>query len=71
MGFTASPVRAPISLLLASSIRAHTRRGFKGFSALRFLRDARFAFLRSSLLSVLVLAMNPFLDLVIGKFVIW
>lgn len=34
-------------------------RGFSGFSALRFLRDARFAFLRSSLLSFDVLAMNP------------
>ena len=50
--------------------RAYSR-GFSGFSVLRFLRDARLAFLRSSLLSVLVLAMNPFLDLVLGNFVIW
>jgi hypothetical protein len=33
-------------------------RGFKGFSALRFLRAARLDFLRSSLLNVDVLAMN-------------
>src|SRR5207249_9877479 len=37
--------------------RAYSR-GLSGFSAFRFLRDARFVFLRSSLLRVLVLAMN-------------
>jgi hypothetical protein len=31
-------------------------------SALRFLRAVRFAFFRSSLLSVVVLAMNSFLN---------
>jgi len=36
--------------------RAYSR-GFSGFSALRFLRDARLAFLRSSLLRALVFAM--------------
>ena len=36
-------------------------RGFSGFSALRFLRAVRLAFLRSSLVSLLVFAMNPFL----------
>jgi hypothetical protein len=47
--------------------RAYSR-GLSGCSVLRFLRAVRLAFLRSSLLSVLVLAMNPFLDWVIGKF---
>src|SRR5262249_41450845 len=37
--------------------RAYSR-GFKGCSVLRFFRAARFAFLRSSLLSADVLAMN-------------
>src|SRR5208282_5272503 len=38
--------------------RAYSR-GFNGFSAFTFLRDVRFAFLRSSLLSFLVLAISP------------
>ena len=37
--------------------RAYSR-GFSGFSVLTFLRDVRFAFLRSSLLSFCVFAMN-------------
>ena len=36
-------------------------RGLSGFSALRFLREARLAFLRSSRLSLDVLAMIPFI----------
>jgi hypothetical protein len=37
--------------------RAYSR-GFSGFSVFTFLRDVRFAFLRSSLLSVFVFAMS-------------
>jgi hypothetical protein len=37
--------------------RAYSR-GLSGFSALRFLRDARLAFLRSSLLKLAVLAIS-------------
>jgi hypothetical protein len=37
--------------------RAYSR-GFNGFSVLTFLRDVRFAFLRSSLLSFFVFAMS-------------
>ena len=39
--------------------RAYSR-GFNGFSVLLFLRAVRFAFLRSSLLSVAVFAMSAF-----------
>jgi len=41
--------------------RAYSR-GFRGFSALRFLRDARLAFLRSSLPRALVFAMISLSD---------
>jgi hypothetical protein len=37
--------------------RAYSR-GFSGFSAFTFFRDVRFAFLRSSLVSFFVFAMN-------------
>jgi len=40
--------------------RAYSR-GFKGCSSLRFFRADRFAFLRSSLLSVVVLAMSSYM----------
>ena len=43
--------------------RAYSR-GFSGFSAFTFLRAVRFDFLRSSLLSLLVFAMN-----VVGSFI--
>ena len=42
--------------------RAYSR-GFSGFSVLTFLRDVRFAFLRSSLLRLFVFGMN-----VVGSF---
>jgi hypothetical protein len=42
--------------------RAYSR-GFNGWSVLRFFRAVRFAFLRSSLLSVAVFAMSAFLIL--------
>ena len=49
--------RASFFTLRFCDPRAYSR-GLSGFSAFRFLRDARFVFLRSSLLRVLVLAMN-------------
>src|SRR5215471_1717455 len=52
--------RASFLTLRFCEPRAYSR-GFRGFSALRFLREARFDFLRSSLLRFLVLAMIPFL----------
>jgi hypothetical protein len=41
--------------------RAYSR-GFSGFSAFTFLRDVRFAFFRSSLVSFFVFAMNAVLS---------
>lgn len=52
--------RASFLTLRFCDPRAYSR-GFSGFSALRFLRAVRFAFFRSSLLSVDVFAMNAFL----------
>ena len=49
--------RASFFTLLFFDPRAYSR-GFKGFSALRFLRAVRFSFLRSSLLNVAVFAMS-------------
>ena len=49
--------RAIFFTLRLAEPRAYSR-GFSGFSVLRFLRDARLFFLRSSLLSVLVFAMS-------------
>src|SRR6266705_1012713 len=49
--------RASFFTLRFAEPRAYSR-GFNGFSAFFFFRTARFAFLRSSLLSLLVFAMS-------------
>src|SRR6478672_9715310 len=49
--------RASFFTLRLAEPRAYSR-GFSGFSVLRFLRDARLVFLRSSLVSALVFAMS-------------
>jgi hypothetical protein len=54
--------RTSFFTLLFFDPRAYSR-GFKGFSALRFLRAVRFSFLRSSLVNVAVFAMRAIIFL--------
>ena len=57
MNYRFAVPRASFFTLRLAEPRAYSR-GFSGLSVLRFFRDARFVFLRSSLVSLLVFAMS-------------